>query len=885
MACLDDNQVQAFVERTLDEATWTVLARHVDQCESCLQLTCAVAATLGDVIATTAGYQHGDRVGRYELLAMIGRGAMGGVYTANDPQLARKVALKIVRTARFGETAVRERLEREAKAMAQITHPNVVAVYDTGTLDDGVFIAMELLAGEELAAKKQATWQETVRLYIAAGHGLAAAHQAGIVHRDFKPQNVMVTDKGRVVVADFGLAVVGSEVGETVGTPRYMSPEHMSGGEVTAKSDQFGFAVALYEALYKTPPFAGNSLPEIRASLAVAVPAKPPNPAVPMRVHAAITRALAIDPQKRWPAIEDLVQELEAALRPSPLKYYAAFAVAVAALVVGAAVVVHSRHEHIAEAPVVAPGESPRVQLAIAPFANRTGDPAFDDSLDMVIATQLARSHQADVIASYELEGAMQAVGGSVADIDKLAPKLNPNLVVVHGSIEKSGETFTLTLDAPLAHPLHLTKDHLTRDEITPAVVELANQLRAALGDPDHEGSAMSKSVDAVHTYTASIHAEIAGEHQKAADLARSAISADAEFVQAYVLLGTILFNAGERQAAGPAMERAIALKDRLGERERYQMLGDYYSVTGRYSEAIAAYQELLARYPGDKNVEGLLVSTAIDGQVWPLALELARNNAKSHPEHPVVRGNLILAELGNERISDAITDGDQMLSEFPQPPDFPSCAVMAAHALAGQPQKAHEVLAGILKRNPDLVTATADLAMFEGKPAEAKAALEPWLAANPPEETKPTRMRLALADRALGDRAGAVKAAQLARDSNNARVDYFTMQVLVEADAANDVADVIAKWTASDVAEWRAVGHVLAGDVAMHRKDSDGALREYMEAEHHQTSWLIHERRWRAYLLRGDRETADKESQWLVTHRGQIAVYLTPSLTLSQPR
>lgn len=878
MACLDDNQVLAFVERTLDEQTWRELAQHVDECEACLQLTCAVAATLGEVAAPSSGYKRGDQVGRYELIEMIGRGGMGGVYIANDPKLDRKVALKIARTRRFAEPEVRARLEREAKAMAQITHPNVVAVYDTGTLDDGVFIAMELLGGEELAVwtkKQPRTWDELVRAYIAAGHGLMAAHAAGIVHRDFKPQNVMVTHQRRVVVADFGLAIAGGEVGEFAGTPRYMSHEQLTGGEVTAKSDQFAFAVALWEALYGKPPFAGTTVAELGDAVLAPLPGKPANPAVPLRVHGALVRALASDPDRRWPSMEALVHELEHALRPSPLKYYALFVVASAALVLGAAAIVHARREKIVQVPVPV-STHVRTQIAIAPFENATGDAALDDSLDLILATQLSRAHQVDAIASYDLEQALAATKGNYLAID-------PKLVVSHGKIARSGDTFTVSFDLALPdHPIHVVEDHVSRDGLPAAAVRIANEIRAALGDPDRSGAPMARSVEVVHTYVACVHAAIAGELQKAADTCRGAINADPDFVHAYIALGTILYNAGERVDAGATMERAVALKDRLGERERYMMLGSYYGAIGRYSEAIASYQELLARWPGDEQTEVAATATALDAESWALALELARNAAADHPTVAVARGNLILAELASNKVTDAIADGDRMLAELPAPPDFPTCAVMAAHALAGNSQKAHEVLAALTRRNPDLaVTAQADLAMFENRPADAKPALEAFLAANPPEQTDGTRLRLALVDRMLGDRAGAIAAARIAGGSKVARIAYLAQQLLVEADAATTAKTVAEAWSASDIGETRAFGHLLAGDLALHRGDRELAKREYTEAEHHDATWLLHDRRRALALAGGDRESADTETRWLAAHRGTIAVFLTPSLGL----
>ncbi len=221
--------------------------------------------------------ERGAAVGRYVILDRIGAGGMGVVYAAYDPELDRRVALKLLRTDRFAAPG-HLRLLREAKALARLTHPNVVAVHDAGTFGDQVFVAMELVEGETLRQWLEAgarSWREVLDRLLAAGRGLAAAHAAGLVHRDFKPENVLLGRDGRVRVVDFGLAKAladaaeepaapdsGGELaspltewGAVLGTPAYMAPEQIRGIAADARSDQFSFCVALYEALYGERPF------------------------------------------------------------------------------------------------------------------------------------------------------------------------------------------------------------------------------------------------------------------------------------------------------------------------------------------------------------------------------------------------------------------------------------------------------------------------------------------------------------------------------------------------------------------------------------------------------------------------------------------------------
>jgi WD40 repeat protein/serine/threonine protein kinase len=281
------------------------------------------------------------QIAHYTVIGTLGSGGMGIVYVAQDQQLGRRVALKLLRHATASEVA-RARLQREAQAMARLSHPNVVTVHEVGTFRGQVFLAMEFVGGANLRAwlhMRKRSWRETIATFIQAGEGLAAAHDAGIIHRDFKPDNVLVGDDGRVRVADFGLAhgldldheeptpdshdsspsnsgipldTPLTETGTIVGTPAYMAPEqHESTTKIDARCDQFAFCVALWEGLYGKRPFPGAGLAELRLALKenrIQHPADPGD--VPPWLHRVILRGLAIDPNNRWPSMRELLVAL-----------------------------------------------------------------------------------------------------------------------------------------------------------------------------------------------------------------------------------------------------------------------------------------------------------------------------------------------------------------------------------------------------------------------------------------------------------------------------------------------------------------------------------------------------------------------------------------------
>lgn len=280
--------------------------------------------------AAAGAFERGMGLGRYLVLGLLGRGGMGEVYVAYDPELDRKVALKMLHGGWSAGREPQARLLREAQAAARLSHPNVVRIYDVGSVGDRIFVAMELIDGVDLAAWTRAEprpWREVLRIFRQAGRGLAAAHAAGLVHRDFKPGNVLVAGDGRIVVVDFGLALdvgspdeapdeaSGATGGETAvrlaGTPAYMAPEQLRGGPVDHRADQFGFCAALHEALFGEPPFAGTTPAELLQAIEARALREPPSSSrAPAWLRRVIVRGLAADPAARYPSLAALLAAL-----------------------------------------------------------------------------------------------------------------------------------------------------------------------------------------------------------------------------------------------------------------------------------------------------------------------------------------------------------------------------------------------------------------------------------------------------------------------------------------------------------------------------------------------------------------------------------------------
>jgi len=284
--------------------------------------------------------------GRYRIRECVGFGSGGTVFKAWDPELDRIVALKVLRAGPGGTTQPAHRWTREAKVMAKVVHPNVVTVHDVGVVDDNPFIATEFVEGSTLdrwLAGALRPWPAVLAVFVDAGRGLAAIHDCGLVHRDFKPHNVMVGDDRRVRVTDFGLARLLPELGETeeetvavealqpdmldetmmsrtrtgtvVGTPSYMSPEQWRGRPADARSDQFSFCVALYEALYGRRPFDGDSAVALAQSVCEGQARPATGNGVPRWLAQAVVRGLARDPDDRFVDMRELLHALTEAPR------------------------------------------------------------------------------------------------------------------------------------------------------------------------------------------------------------------------------------------------------------------------------------------------------------------------------------------------------------------------------------------------------------------------------------------------------------------------------------------------------------------------------------------------------------------------------------------
>ncbi len=383
---IGDNTAVEFLEGNLSEPDQALVEAHTARCHDCRQHLAELGRmeSQDDQVPTAPlgeeahiALERGEKVGQFEILSRIGSGGMGVVFAAYDPRLGRKVALKLLRSPKDSGLSVSDaqrRFLREAQAMAQLSHPNVIAVYDVGRYKSEVYIAMELVEGETLTRwlrRWKRPWRDILDKFLAAGTALAEAHGSGLAHRDFKPDNVLVGSDERVRVMDFGLvrslffdappsgadghvparephaSMLGhalTRTGALMGTPRYMAPEQLAGQETEARSDQFSFCVALYEALHDQHPFEGDTAAGLGPDSSARPP--PPDTEVPSWLHKALVRGLSFKAKDRFPTMRDLLRAITPPpLRPSRVRLAIATTMVGVALVYATAAWIQARSE------------------------------------------------------------------------------------------------------------------------------------------------------------------------------------------------------------------------------------------------------------------------------------------------------------------------------------------------------------------------------------------------------------------------------------------------------------------------------------------------------------------------------------------------------------
>lgn len=572
---------------------------------------------------------------RYTVEREIGSGGMATVYLAFDGRHERHVAVKVLRP-QLAAALGAERFLREIRIAASLTHPHILPLYDSGEADGLLYFVMPYVAGESLRARlareKQLPLADALEIAAQVGAALAYAHELGIVHRDVKPDNILLSS-GQAVIADFGLARAlhaagGSNLtgtGLSLGTPAYMSPEQAAGDETDERSDQYALACTLFEMLTGEPPFTGRTVQAVLArKLAESAPdVATLREAVPAGVGEAVRRAMSRTQADRFASVTEFANVLRAgagaggtaaeparrnARRFSRGKRWTAMAVGAAAL--GAIVILLGGSATVAF--------EKRDWILISDFDNQTADTLLDGTLDRALAVGLQQSQYVNVFPRSRIGEALKYMGQSPsAALDEALARevaLRRSVrVVVSPSVSRLGALYVLTInivDPSNGVVLASRSEQAERpEEILGALDKLARQLRRDLGESLfsrlRRGVALDRattpSLEALRAWTSANRQWEAGQLDAAGSLYERAVELDPDFAMAHLDLGQFYYwRMNDRERGDAHFEQARSLTDRVTQRERLIIEARAAGWQGDGERAVSTYGVLLGEYPDD---------------------------------------------------------------------------------------------------------------------------------------------------------------------------------------------------------------------------------------------------------------------------------------------
>jgi serine/threonine-protein kinase len=583
--------------------------------------------------------------GRYVIERVVGRGGASTVYLAHDLRNARRVALKVLRRE-LGGGPVAERFRREIVVTANLQHPHILAVHDWGEADGVLYFAMPFVEGEPLRDRlhreRRLPIRDVVEIARDVAGALAYAHERGIVHRDIKPENILLTS-GHAVVADFGIALVSETVGTdtprrtdpgvVLGTPAYLSPEQASGElDVDARSDQYSLACVLYESLAGTPPFDGKDPIDLLTQRLDATPpaVRSRRPDVSEQVDRALTRALSTSPADRFadmttfaaaltphaPVVSETSPTPQRASRPSRRTWRRAMGAAALAVVALGLTMAW----RLTNRPFGA-----RAWVVVADVDNRTRDTIFTRALDAALLTGLQQSSYVNVLPRARVDDAlrrMRRLNDSIAvPLDERTAREIAEREGVRGvalaSIDQADSSYFISLrivdaktGAAFAAERHEAR---RRSEVLSAIDEAVRRIRADIGESASEIAkhdrplplATTQSLEALKSYADALAAARQTQRAAAVELLTRAVALDSDFALAHSQLGAQYYIANNRPAGDRHYDRALALLDRLTQREQLLIRAGAESYRGNRARAIELRRALLAEYPDDPGVWG----------------------------------------------------------------------------------------------------------------------------------------------------------------------------------------------------------------------------------------------------------------------------------------
>ena len=686
----------------------------------------------------------GSTVSHYRILKKIGAGGMGEVYLAEDTKLKRRVSLKFLPEELTRNDERKQRFVQEARAAAAIQHPHIAAVYDVDEADGHTFIAMEYVPGQSLRKTIESgklDFRRSLELGFQIADGLAKAHEKGVVHRDVKPDNVLVSEDGYAKIIDFGLAKLLEPIdsstvdsGETetklktrdglvMGTVSYMSPEQARGESIDARSDIFSFGVLFYEMISGRSPFQKKSVAEsLSAVLHETPPALSSSTELPPDVRRILRKALAKDLSERYQSMKDVAIDLKeirdenlSSSRPAvpmeapskfPWPWVAVGAVALLGVVLGWALFGRGGGGPVGL------GESGRPAVAVMYFESLSGDEEIrwlSRGLPNMLITDLAQTPGLDVVSSERIQKILKQIGQDDLEnidkgvVDEVARRAGAGAVVV-GSIFKSGEEVRIDVQVQdVSSGRILSADSVQGQDVFPLVDELTGRIRSSLQMADSASDrplaeVTTPSLEAFQLYSDGLDARRNLRFETARRLFEQAVAKDPSFAMAYAELTRVALTLGEPQLVEQYRAKVMEHIDRLPERQRLLVEArDASRYQGAREKAIELFEALIAKYPDEEDAYPDLLrlySTRAE------QLAIAERAVEAVPNAGQLRNDYAYQLLFEGRYAEAVRQLETYVELDPGEPN-PHDSLAEAYLFTGQPEKAVEMYAKALEVDP----------------------------------------------------------------------------------------------------------------------------------------------------------------------------------------
>ncbi len=623
-----------------------------------------------------------DSFAHYEILSKIGAGGMGEVFLARDTKLDRSVAIKFLPEEMASQSDRLARFVQEAKAASALNHPNIITVYEIGEFEGTNFIAVEYIEGKTLRERMSSariSFDEILSIAIQTAEALSAAHNAGIVHRDVKPENIMIRPDGYVKVLDFGLAklaeqngvegdaedatrkLVKTHPGVVMGTTSYMSPEQARGKEVDARSDVFSFGVVLYEVLAGRVPFTGETMMDVVSAVmnAEPTPLGTHAPHIPRELQRIVHKSLKKKRDQRYHSTRDLLNDLKE-LRDE---------LQIEAKLEHTAVPSKPEITHIsAPRHSTSSGGGLKDSLLLTEFENTTGEAIFDQTLKMALAFSLAQSPFLDIVPDSRVSQTLRLMGRKPDE--RVTRELGEEICMrqnlkafIAGTISSFGEIYVLTLEAVNAR----TGESLGREfEQVNSREEVLNALgRASAGIREKLGESLSSiekfnvpgesittsSLEALKIFVLGREQVVNGKQLEAIPFYKKALEIDPKFALAYTELAVVYRNTDQWKSAAEMTAKAYELRDTVSETERLRIIYYYHNfVAGEMDKATETLELWRNTYPNFV-VSYVSLSDSYErlGQSEK-AIAFAREGLRLDPNYATIYMNLVESLVSLDR-------------------------------------------------------------------------------------------------------------------------------------------------------------------------------------------------------------------------------------------